>query len=106
MLLKPKGREILKMKVPASRFKQRSREKELLDLGSAYYTPEEYAHCQKMLFRVNQVFGFFWSTQKIVQRFSKISSLLDVGCGGGLFLLHLSKYFPEMKLMGIDISSA
>ncbi len=85
-------------------FKQRSQEKELIDLGPAYYSAEEFNHCQKMLFRVNQVFGIFAGTRKILKRFSKNASLLDLGCGGGLFLLHLSKCFPHMKFMGLDIS--
>lgn len=84
---------------------QRSQELELLDLGAAYYTPEEYQHCMKMLFRVNKVFGFFNSTVKALQCFPKKLTLLDVGCGGGLFLIHLSKYFPDMQLTGVDISS-
>ena len=84
---------------------QRSSEKELLDLGSDFYTPEEYEHCMKMLFRVNKLFGFFSSTVRTLRKFPKNSSVLDVGCGGGLFLLHLSQYFPNMQLVGSDISS-
>ncbi len=83
----------------------RSKEKELLDLGSDYYTADEYVHCMKMLFRVNKVFGFFHSTVKLLKKFSGASTLLDIGCGGGLFLLHLNKYFPRMQLTGTDISS-
>jgi 2-polyprenyl-3-methyl-5-hydroxy-6-metoxy-1,4-benzoquinol methylase len=83
----------------------RSQEKELLDLGSDYYTSEEYEHCMKMLFRVNKIFGFFNSTVKILKRFPNTSTLLDIGCGSGLFLLNLSKYFPNMRLTGADISS-
>jgi 2-polyprenyl-3-methyl-5-hydroxy-6-metoxy-1,4-benzoquinol methylase len=86
-------------------FTQRSHEKEWLDLGPAYYSAEEYRHCQKMLFRINKLLGFFRGTQKILKRFSKTSSLLDIGCGGGLFLLHLSQCFPHLQLRGIDISS-
>ena len=84
---------------------ERSQEKELLDLGSDYYTSEEYEQCMKLLFRVNKFFGFFYTTIKTLKYFSHKSSLLDIGCGNGLFLLHLGKYFPDMQLKGIDIST-
>lgn len=83
----------------------RSKEKELLDLGSDHYTSDEYIHCMKMLFRVNKIFGFFHSTVKTLKKIPNASTLVDVGCGGGLFLLHLNKYFPQMRLIGMDISS-
>lgn len=82
----------------------RSTEKELIDLGPNYYTTDEYRQCLKMLFRINQLLGIFSDTKKTLNRFPENSSLLDIGCGGGLFLLHLSKYFPDMTLTGIDIS--
>lgn len=31
-------------------------------------------------------------------------SLIDVGCGGGTFLMSIKKYFPNASLMGVDIS--
>jgi SAM-dependent methyltransferase len=85
---------------------KRSQEKELLDLGPDFYTHEEYAQCLKKLFTVNKLFGFFRSTVKTLNNFLKDSTLLDVGCGGGLFLLHLNKFFPQMKMLGSDISAA
>ena len=84
--------------------KQRSQEKELMDLGPAFYTPEEYADCLKILFKVSRVFGFFNHTVRLLRRFPANASLVDVGCGGGLFLLNLSKYYPQMNLRGIDVS--
>lgn len=86
-------------------FIERSQEKELLDLGSEYYSHNEYTQCLKKLFQVNKLFGFFQSTVKILNNFSKESTLLDVGCGGGLFILHLSKFFPQMQMLGMDISA-
>jgi len=83
---------------------KRSKEKELLDLGPGFYTEEEYSQCLKLLFKVNKILGFFRHTVKILQKFPKNTSVVDVGCGGGLFLLHLSKHYPDMQLMGIDIS--
>ena len=84
---------------------QRSNEKELLDLGPEFFTPEEYSHCMKMLFRVNKLFGFFRSTVKALKKFPPDSSLVDVGCGDGLFLMQLGEYFPAMKLSGIEIAA-
>jgi 2-polyprenyl-3-methyl-5-hydroxy-6-metoxy-1,4-benzoquinol methylase len=83
---------------------KRSKEKELLDLGSDYYTEEEYKHCLKQLFRVNKITGIFNHTVKLLKQFPNNITLADVGCGGGLFLMHLSKHFPNMKMTGIDIS--
>ena len=84
--------------------KQRSQEKELIDLGSEYYTHDEYIQCLKKLFFINKFLGFFRSTVKILKKFSEHSTLLDVGCGGGLFVLNLNQHFPRMKMLGIDIS--
>lgn len=84
--------------------KKRSREKELMDQGPEFYTPEEYSNCLTILFRLNQLLGFFSSTVKFLKRFPDDISLIDVGCGGGLFLLNLSKHYPKMKLLGVDVS--
>lgn len=86
-------------------FTKRSQEKELLDLGPAYYSQTEYSSCLKKLFRINKILGFFRNTVKIIKPFATDKlTILDVGCGGGLFLLHLSHIFPKMKMVGIDIS--
>ncbi len=84
--------------------KNRSQEKELIDLGPEYYTHDEYIQCLKKLFFINKFLGFFRSTVKILKKISQHSTLVDVGCGGGLFILNLSQYFPHMKMLGIDIS--
>jgi 2-polyprenyl-3-methyl-5-hydroxy-6-metoxy-1,4-benzoquinol methylase len=85
-------------------FSQRSQEKELLDLGPDFYTDAEYDDCLKKLFWVNKLLGFFRGTVQVLKRYSADASVLDVGCGGGLFILHLSRCFPRMKLQGSDIS--
>lgn len=82
---------------------QRSNEKELIDLGPNYYSHQEYQQCMQKMFRVNQLLGIFHSTVRLLKKFPKANSLLDIGCGNGLFLLNLSKYFPTMKLQGSDI---
>jgi len=87
-------------------WEKRSSAKELIDLGPEYYTPKEYQHCLKKLFLINKLLGFFANTKKTLKKISKTATILDVGCGSGLFLLHLSRHFPEMKFIGIDISSS
>ncbi|WP_232505514.1 methyltransferase [Legionella clemsonensis] len=82
----------------------RSNEKELIDLGPSFYTPEEYADCLKKLFRINKFLGIFRNTKKLLKTYSQQATLLDIGCGNGLFLLHLSDYFPQMQMVGIDIN--
>ena len=86
-------------------FTKRSKEKELMDLGHDYYTPEEYADCLSKLFKVNKLLGFFRHTVKLLQRFPQDIVLADMGCGGGLFLLNLNRYYPAMQMLGIDISA-
>ena len=76
--------------------KERSKEKELMDLGPSFYTSDEYADCLKILFKLNTLMGFFKDTVNLLSRFPSDISLVDVGCGGGLFLLNLSKYYPNM----------
>lgn len=83
---------------------ERSKEKELLDLGPEFYSKEEYAQCLKILFKLNKILGFFRQTVKILKHFPKDLSLIDVGCGGGLFLLNLNKHYPHMQMLGVDIS--
>lgn len=85
-------------------FKIRSQEKELIDLGPDYYTHDEYVECLKKLFFINKFLGFFRGTLKILKKYSQHSTLLDIGCGGGLFILNLSRFFPHMQMHGIDIS--
>ena len=85
---------------------ERSKEKELMDCGPAFYTSEEYADCLRILFKVNKLLGFFHSTVNLLKQFPDDVSLVDVGCGGGLFLLQLSQYYPNMTLLGIDVSEA
>ncbi|WP_454780763.1 methyltransferase [Legionella sp. WA2022007384] len=84
--------------------KVRSKEKEIIDLGQDFYTPQEYVQSLKKLFKINKLMGMFKNTVRLLQQFPSNSILTDVGCGGGLFLLNLAKYFPKMRLIGLDIS--
>jgi 2-polyprenyl-3-methyl-5-hydroxy-6-metoxy-1,4-benzoquinol methylase len=83
--------------------KQRSLEREILDLGPNYYTVDEYRDCMEKLFRIDQFFGFFDDTVSLLKKMPESASLIDFGCGGGLFLLHLHAVFPNMRLLGVDI---
>lgn len=87
------------------KFKTRSKEKEIIDLGPDFYTSQEYEYSLKKLFKINRIMGIFKNTVNLIQQFPENSMLADVGCGGGLFLLHLSKYYPRMKMLGLDIST-
>lgn len=84
--------------------KQRSLEKEILDLGPNYYTAAEYRDCMETLFRIEQFFGFFSDTVSLLKKLPASTSLLDFGCGGGLSLLNLHAIFPQMQLLGVDIA--
>ena len=84
---------------------KRSKEKELLDLGSAFYSPAEYAQCLKLLFKINQILGVFRNTVALLKHFPSNATVVDIGCGGGLFLLHLNQHYPDMHMLGLDISN-
>jgi len=85
---------------------KRSYQVEIMDLGEQYYSPQEYEECLKILFKINKLMGIFSDTLKILKKFPPNSTVLDIGCGGGLFLLHLNTHFPEMKCIGMDISES
>lgn len=85
---------------------QRSNQLELLDMGSSYYTQEEYHDCLVQLDRVGRFLGGdkanLWAFNQMTPA---PQSILDVGCGGGLFTIRLAKQFPQTKVIGIDLSS-
>lgn len=86
------------MKIP-----QRLHEPELIDLGQ--YTPEEYQECFYQLDRIGRFLGgdhaTYWGFKQLKQ---PPQSILDVGCGGGLFTIRLGRRYPKAKVTGIDIS--
>lgn len=87
-------------------YKKRSHEKELIDLGPAYYTAAEYEDCLYQLARIGRYLG---GDQATFSAFNQLKaapeSILDVGCGGGLFTIRLAKRYPQAKVIGIDTSS-
>lgn len=86
---------------------QRSHQKELLDLGPSHYTTAEYRDCLYQLDRVGRFLGGDRATFKAFdQLFPPPLSILDVGCGGGLFTTRLAARYPQAKVVGIDIAPA
>ena len=85
--------------------RSRSSQLELLDLGPNHYSKEEYDDCLKKLGRIGRWLG---GDRATLATFSKMEgnplSILDVGCGGGLFTLRLAKKFPDAKIVGIDVN--
>lgn len=83
----------------------RSDEKEWMDLGPSYYSEEDYRMCHIQLDQIGRYLGgnqaTFWAFKQL-QRAPE--SILDVGCGGGLFAIAMSKKFPQAKVVGVDIS--
>ena len=82
----------------------RSYEKELLDLGPAFYTKEEYDDCLRQLGRIGRYLGGDRASLKSFGQFPVPNSILDVGCGGGQFTILLGKSYPKAKVEGVDIS--
>lgn len=83
----------------------RSDKLELIDLGSSYYTEEEYINCLHQLDRIGKYLG---GDRATFSAFDKLNqdpkSILDVGCGGGSFTLRLGQRFPNAHVLGIDLS--
>jgi 2-polyprenyl-3-methyl-5-hydroxy-6-metoxy-1,4-benzoquinol methylase len=84
---------------------QRSHQPEWMDLGPSYYTPEEYRDCLYQLDRIGRFLGgdraTFWALKQLQ---APPTSILDVGCGGGLFTLRLAAHYPQARIVGSDIS--
>jgi 2-polyprenyl-3-methyl-5-hydroxy-6-metoxy-1,4-benzoquinol methylase len=85
--------------------KKRLNQPEWIDLGPHYYTQKEYQDCLYQLDRIGRFLGgdqaSFWAFKQIP---GSIKSILDVGCGGGLFTQRLAKNYPQCQATGIDIS--
>jgi 2-polyprenyl-3-methyl-5-hydroxy-6-metoxy-1,4-benzoquinol methylase len=94
----------MRINLPTLFFKDRSKEKEILDLGPDFFSVKEYHHCQKVLFKINRLLGILSHSKRFLKRFPPDITVLDVGCGGGLSLLNLSAYFPKINFIGCDIS--
>lgn len=86
--------------------RERLQQLEWIDLGSAYYTSDEYRDCLSKLARIGRVLG---GDKATLWAFDQLSyspkSILDVGCGGGTFTIRLGKKYPQAKVVGIDTSA-
>lgn len=86
-------------------FDQRSQELEWMDLGKNFYTQSQYNDCLYQLDRIGRFLGgdkaTFWALNQLP---SPPGSILDVGCGGGLFTLRLAEKYRKTQVVGIDIS--
>lgn len=78
-------------------------EPEIMDLGPEYYSVAEYEDCLIKLDRIGRWLGGDYATFSILDRLN-FSSVLDVGCGGGLFTARLAKRYPQAKFIGIDLN--
>lgn len=83
---------------------KRSYKPELIDLGTSYYTHEEYEDCLHQLSRIGRFLGANKATLEAFHKVKNTQSILDVGCGGGHFTMQLAKQFPKVQVTGIDIS--
>ncbi|MCE5316813.1 MAG: methyltransferase domain-containing protein [Parachlamydia sp.] len=82
---------------------RRSYEKEIIDLGPSHYTRDEYEDCLVKLDRVGRWLGGHAANFEALKRFQP-SSILDVGCGGGLFTIAMAKRYPQAKVVGIEVN--
>lgn len=83
----------------------RSFEKEILDLGPEHYTAEEYNDCMIKLDRIGKWLGGDAATFFAINKMNQSpQSILDVGCGGGLFTIRMASKYPKAKVLGIDIN--
>ncbi len=85
--------------------KNRSTKLEKIDLGPSHYTSKQYQNCLYQLDRVGRFLGgdraSFWAFKQLK---TSPKSILDVGCGGGLFTQRLAKSYPQATVTGIDLS--
>jgi 2-polyprenyl-3-methyl-5-hydroxy-6-metoxy-1,4-benzoquinol methylase len=86
-------------------FDSRSPLQEIIDLGREHYTKEEYDDCLYKLGRVGRWLGGDRATLSSLSKMKqKPLSILDVGCGGGLFTIRLAKQHPQAWVCGIDLN--
>lgn len=82
---------------------KRSQLKEWMDLGC--YSEKEYQESLEQLSCIGRCLGGDAATFSAFHQIKKpLTSILDVGCGGGLFTIRLAERYPHAKVVGIDIS--
>lgn len=81
----------------------RSEAKEWMDLGC--YSEKQYRQSLNQLDRIGRYLGGDKATLWAFDQLKRPpGSILDVGCGGGLFTKRLALKYPDAKVVGIDIS--
>lgn len=86
-------------------WKTRSQKLEILDLPHDHYSREEYDDCQIQLDKIGRWLGGDRATYSTLKQVSQTPfSLLDVGCGGGLFTTRLACRYPQARVLGIDLN--
>lgn len=76
---------------------------ERLDTGE--YTPQQYDHCLYQLGRVGELLGGNRATlTALAPIVHTLSSVLEVGCGGGYMANLLASRFPHLSVVGIDLN--
>jgi 2-polyprenyl-3-methyl-5-hydroxy-6-metoxy-1,4-benzoquinol methylase len=87
-------------------FRERSQELEWMDLGPEHYTPDEYRTCLHHLDRIGRWLGGDRATFQALAQLKQVPrSIIDVGCGGGLFTLKMGARYPHTKVVGRDLSA-
>lgn len=85
----------------------RSTEPELLDLGNAHYSQNEYTSCLRYLQKINVLLGGFRATKRALNSLDRPpDSILEIGCGGGYLCQRMHRWFPNASILGVDISDA
>ncbi len=86
--------------------KTRSKELEIMDLGPAHYTMDEYYDCLRKLGILGNLLGSDRATIRAMKALHPTpQSFLDVGCGGGSFACKIARTFNHAQVCGIDIDT-
>ncbi len=82
---------------------RRSLEREWMDSGN--YSASQYVDCLEKLDRVGRFLGGDKATFRAFDSLDRAPcSILDVGCGGGLFTIKLAQRYPSARVVGVDIA--
>lgn len=84
--------------------RSRSSEPEIIDLGPNHYSKEEYEDCLIKLDHIGRWLGGDRASFAAMRKMNLLS-ILDVGCGGGLFTTKLALRYPHARVVGIDLNA-
>ncbi len=84
---------------------KRTNKPEWIDLGSEYYTPQEYRDCLGKLGKIGSWLGGNQATLEAIEKACPDpKSIVDVGCGGGALTRIIAAKYPQARVVGIDTS--